>query len=223
MDEKAPGFEKSFLLIAALILIVALAGISYYSSTQNATSTLTSSVVATGTNVTQTSGNMTQSMTNLVTSSNMSSITIVQNATTEDYTLNLTIGAPVQVLSSNETTTATSGEVLASGQVANVTGANMTSVYGLEVHVYNSTSHVGVGSGNVTIQITNTDTNQTQNVPTLILYNMALGPSDSHFGNNVLLLPGSYTIVVTLAGESASFSFTITTWLPEGTTSNEDD
>ncbi len=109
----------------------------------------------------------------------------------------------------NQTATATAGEVMVSGQMMMATSMNMTGVYHLEVHVYNIGNGTVVTNKSVTIQIVNDATNKTQNVPIVVMYDMMVGLSDTHFGNNVSLTPGNYTIIVTVAGETATFHVTI--------------
>ena len=43
------------------------------------------------------------------------------------------------------------------------------------------------------------------------MYDMKIGPSDTNFGNNITLPPGSYTIIVTVDGETSKFNINVTT------------
>jgi len=110
----------------------------------------------------------------------------------------------------NETATATTGEVVVNGQTPNSTSMNITDTYHLEVHVYNITTGAVETNQNVSIQIVNQTTNKTLNVPVITMYDMKIGPSDTNFGNNITLPPGSYTIIVNVAGETAKFNINVT-------------
>jgi flagellar basal body-associated protein FliL len=225
MAEQDNGFNKSLILIVAILLIILAGGASYfYTTSQNATvptnSTMTtsSSAIATITpGAAMTSENMTMSTstnaTTLNTTTNATtnlSAMIQQNATTQDYRVTLQLGPPVQMLSMNQTATATMGDVIVNGQMPNSTSMNMTDTYHLEVHVYNITSGAVVVNQSVSIQIVNQTTNRTLTVPIIIMYDMKIGPSDTNFGNNITLPPGSYTIIVTIAGETAKFNINVT-------------
>jgi len=217
MAEQSNGITKSLVLIVAIILIILVGGASYFYTTyQNSTMTTaqTNSTMTTGQTISSnmtvsTSANATTlSTTTNVTTSNLS--TLKQNATTQDYHLTLQLSPPAQMLSMNQTVTATSGEVMVSGQVSNTTSMNTTDTYLLEVHVYNITSGAVVTNQNVSIQIINHTTNQTLTVPVIVMYDLKTGPSDTHFGNNITLPAGSYTIKVTVAGETAKFNINVT-------------
>jgi hypothetical protein len=110
----------------------------------------------------------------------------------------------------NQTATATTGEVIVSGQMPNSASVNMTGTYHLEVHVYNLTNGAVVTNQNVTIQIVDNTTNQTLTVPVIVMYDLKIGPSDTNFGNNIMFAPGSYTIIVNVAGETTKFNINVT-------------
>jgi hypothetical protein len=141
-------------------------------------------------------------------SSSMAMAMIKQNATTADYRLMLVLGPPAEMLSMNQTATATAGEVMVSGQMMSM-HMEMANTYHLEVHIYNLANGAVVTNQPVTITITNDTTNQTQTVPVVEMYDITIGPSDNHFGNNVNLPPGNYTVTVTVAGETATFHITL--------------
>jgi len=227
MAEQNNGFNKSLILIGAIILIILVGGASYfYTTSQSSSVRTTNSTMATSAsaNVTMTPGavtsseNMTMSTSANATTlntatnatTNLSTAMIQQNATTQDYHMTLRLGPPAQILSLNQTVTATAGEVMVNGQMSNTTSMNMTDTYHLEVHVYNITSGAVVTNQNVSIQILNHTTNQTLTVPVIVMYDMKIGPSDTYFGNNITLPPGSYTIMVNIAGETATFNINVT-------------
>ena len=48
---------------------------------------------------------------------------------------------------------------------------------------------------------------KTERVPVAVMYDLARGPKDTHFGNNVALPMGHhFRIVVTIAGQRAAFA-----------------
>jgi hypothetical protein len=223
MAEQNNGFNKSLILIGAILLIILAGGASYFYTTSqnssvptNSTMTISSSAIVTITPGTATSSeNMTMSTSTNATTLNATtnatahlSAVIQQNATTRDYRVTLQLGPPAQMLSMNQTATATTGEVIVNGQMSNSTSMNNTDTYHLEVHVYNITSGAVVTNQNVSIQIVNQTTNQTLTVPVITMY-VKIGPSDTNFGNNITLPPGSYAIIVTIAGEMTKFNINL--------------
>jgi hypothetical protein len=162
--------------------------------------TMTPGVVTSSENTTMsTSANATTLNTATNATTHLSAM-IEQNATTQDYRVTLQLGPPAQMLSMNQTATATTGEAILKGQMPNSTSMKMTDTYYLEVHVYNITTGAVETNQNVSIQIVNQTTNKTLTVPVIIMYDMKIGPSDTNFGNNITLPPGSYTIIVNVAG-----------------------
>ena len=213
MAEQSNGFTKNLVLVVAILLIIVVGGVSYlYSTTQNQTMQTNSTMTTGQTMITP--NNMTMSTNSNATTPNTATNTtnltpMQQNATTQDYRVALRLGPPAQMISINQTLTAISGEVMVSGQISNVTSMNMTDRYQLEVHVYNITSGAVVTAQNVTIQIVNHATNQSLTVPVIMMYDVKAGPADTHFGNNVSLQPGSYTVIVNINGEKATFNLTV--------------
>jgi len=185
------------LVVVIAVVIAAAGGLYSASATSNSQMSMTTTVMS---SVTSSMGGM----------SIVAPVMIQQNATTADYKLQLIIGPPAQMLTTSQTATATAGEVMIGGQMVSMT-MGMAGVYHLEVHVYNLMSGAVVTDKNVTIQVVNKATNQTMNVPIVVMYDMMVGLSDTHFGNNVSLTPGNYTVVVNVAGETATFNITIPT------------
>jgi len=224
MTEQNNGINKSLILIGAIILIILAGGASYFYTMSQTSSVSTNSTMTTNApaNLTMTPGaatsleNMTVStsanVTTLNTSTNATTnfSVIQQNATMQNYHVTLRLGPPAQMLPMNQTATATTGDVIVSGQMSNSASVNMTGTYHLEVHVYNLTNGAVVTNQNVTIQIIDNTTNQTLTVPVIVMYDLKIGPSDTNFGNNIMFAPGSYTIIVNVAGETAKFNINVT-------------
>jgi len=223
MAEQNNGFNKNLILIGAIILIILAGGASYFytmsqssivptnsTMTASASAMATSAVVASSENMTaSTSANATTLNTATNATTNLSTL-IQQNATTQDFHVTLQLGPPAQILSMNQAATAT-GEVIVNGKMLNSTSMNLTDTYHLEVHVYNITTGKVETNQNVSIQIINQTTNKTVTIPVITMYDMKIGPSDTNFGNNITLQPGSYTILVNVAGETAKFNINVTT------------
>jgi len=184
-------------LVVAVIVIAACGGFYSASATSNSSMSMSTTVMS----------SMTSSMGGM---STVAPVMIQQNATTADYKLQLIVGPPAQMLTTSQTATATAGEVMVGGEMVSMT-MGMAGVYHLEVHVYNLMSGAVVTDKNVTIRIVNDATHQTMNVPIVVMYDMMVGVSDTHFGNNVSLAPGNYAVIVSVAGETTTFNITIPT------------
>ncbi len=81
----------------------------------------------------------------------------------------------------------------------------------LEVSVTDQKSGALITEQSVAIAVANVTTRQVTNIPIAKMYGLDAGVSETHFGNNVALAAGSYTIVVTVGGEAATFQVTIPT------------
>ncbi|MCC7263156.1 MAG: hypothetical protein IT369_11620 [Candidatus Latescibacteria bacterium] len=129
---------------------------------------------------------------------------IEQSATTAIYALTLSIGPSEKMLTPEEAKTAKDGEVMVSGEMA-VAMSDMATTQHLEVFVKNQKSGAMVGDQPVTIQFTNDATKEETIVPVAVMYGLSEGFADTHFGNNIMLMPGNYTIVVAVGNEQATF------------------
>jgi len=81
----------------------------------------------------------------------------------------------------------------------------------LELHVYSRSTGRTVSEAHVTIAVTDAD-RKSRSMPIARLYGIDEGPDDLHYGNNVALPPGFYTIETAVNGEHARFAVTV----PEG-------
>jgi hypothetical protein len=133
---------------------------------------------------------------------------IKQQATTAHYRLELQIG-PMQKISVPADVTAgrvKDGEVIVRGIAA--TPKDTGTARHLEVHVYALDKNTRVPDANVTIIVTDAG-RKTVNVPIAVMYGVADGPSNTHYGNNASLPEGSYTIDVTANGEKSTFKIVV--------------
>jgi hypothetical protein len=142
---------------------------------------------------------------------------IKQEASTAHYRLDLQIGPTEKMFTAAETAARhpAEGEVMVSGKMSMAMPmAMMSTAPGggtrhLEVHVYSLDKGGVVTNAGVAIALTDTGSKKVENVPVAKMYGIKEGPSDTHYGNNVSLPPGSYSIEVTVNGEKAKFMVAI--------------
>jgi hypothetical protein len=79
----------------------------------------------------------------------------------------------------------------------------------LEVHVFDRMTGDVARSTNPVITVTSKSTGQTQPVPIVVMQGIVEGPGDYHYGNNVDLPKGDYTVTVVIGSETANFDFSI--------------
>lgn len=79
----------------------------------------------------------------------------------------------------------------------------------LEVHIFNKSTGNVVKDITPVITVRNNATGQTQQVPIVVMQGIVEGPSDYHYGNNVDLPKGDYTVTVVVGSEKANFAFSI--------------
>ena len=88
---------------------------------------------------------------------------------------------------------------------------NMGDTRHLEVHIYALDKGAVVTDAKVRIVITNTVSKKAEMVSATKMYGIKEGPSDTHYGDNVSLPSGNYSVDVTVNGEKAAFEITIPT------------
>ena len=144
-----------------------------------------------------------------------------QEAKTAHYRLELQIGPTEMMYMPNEVSAKhpSDGEVMVGG----VMGAKMNMSMGmsmgmdmpdarhLEVHVYPPGKDAAVTNAKVKIVVTDLATKKAQQIATAKMYGIKEGPSDTHYGNNVDLPAGSYSVEITVNGEKADFTVAIPT------------
>lgn len=140
---------------------------------------------------------------------------ITQNGETAHYRVTLQIGPMEKMYSEADAAKMhpTSGEVMVGGAMAmggmNMTGSMAMDTRHLEVHVMDRATGKVVTTAKCQIMVTNEATKKSEMVPVAMMYGVKEGPSDWHYGNNVSMPPGSYTVAVTIYDESATFHVTI--------------
>lgn len=137
---------------------------------------------------------------------------ITQKGATSHFQLLLLIGPEEKMYSEAEAAKMhpSSGEVMVSGTMGSMPMSGMAmDMRHLEVHVTDRVTAKVVTNTTCRITITNNTTKKSEAVPVAAMYGVKEGPSDWHFGNNVSMPPGSYTVTVVVNGEQAIFHLTI--------------
>jgi hypothetical protein len=149
---------------------------------------------------------------------------LIQVGSTASYNLSVQIGGlqpmytPQQVASSHPKT----GEVMFSGQMVMPPGmagmADMSNMAGmsippewhhLEVHAFSKKTGDVVKSLTPAVSVTSHSTGLVTPVPLTTMQGVIEGAGDFHYGNNVDLPPGLYTVTVVIGGETAAFDFNV--------------
>lgn len=79
----------------------------------------------------------------------------------------------------------------------------------LEVHIFDKKTGNVVKTVTPVLTVTNDATGQSQQVPIVVMQGIVEGPSDYHYGNNVDLPTGNYTVTVVIGSETANFDFSV--------------
>jgi hypothetical protein len=139
-----------------------------------------------------------------------------QQAQTAHYRLELQIGPTEKMFTPKEVAAKhlTDGEVMVGGAMSMGMGGmamDMGDTRHLEVHVYSLDKGAVVTNAKVGIVVTDTASKRAEKVSAAKMYGIKEGPSDTHYGDNVSLPSGNYTVEVTVNGEKATFQITIPT------------
>ena len=137
---------------------------------------------------------------------------LVQQERTAHYRLELLLGPNEKMFSPAEAAAQhpTSGEVMAGGDLSMMgMSMDMGDTRHLEVHVYSLDSGKVVTDASVAITVTGANPKKPETVPVAKMYGIKEGPPDTHYGNNVSLPPGNYTVAITVNGERAEFTVAI--------------
>jgi len=138
-----------------------------------------------------------------------------RTATTTNYRLELDIGPPADMLMMGQGTgSATSGEVMLGGQISPMSMTGHT--YHVELHVFDiktgATEVVPINSVNI---IVTSPSHIKTTVPIAEMFDIAQGPTDIHYGNNIELTAGDYAVYTSVGSENMLFSIPISA-LPSG-------
>ena len=133
--------------------------------------------------------------------------------TTQSYQLTLTIGPAETMLTPAQAKGATTGEVMqqVSGMPMSDPTMAMTDQgqpvnHHLEVQVADKTTGKILDTPVPTISVQQQPSGQPRQLPSVTgMYGVTAGPADFHFGSNVYLPNGTYTVTVQLGTEKATF------------------
>ena len=136
---------------------------------------------------------------------------VLQTQSTTSYNVTLVIGPSQTMLMPDAAKGATEGEVMApmpGMPLADMptTDAGHPVNHHLEVHLVNKSDGNVVTDTAPTINIADAKGASRAVSPVVAMYGVTVGPSDWHFGGNVYLADGTYTVTVTIAGETATFA-----------------
>ena len=104
-----------------------------------------------------------------------------------------------------------SGEVMFGGTMVMPSDTTKPSPdwHHLEVHVFDKKTGNVVKTENPVLSVKNDATGQILQVPIVVMQGIVEGPGDYHYGNNVDLPNGEYTVTVVIGSETASFVFNL--------------
>lgn len=138
---------------------------------------------------------------------------VVRQGQTTHYRLALQIGPQETMYSKADAAKMhpASGEIMAGGTMSGGSmpmaagGGTAMSTRHLEVHVTSRATGKVVTDAACRITVTNDTTKKTETIPVAMMYGIKEGPADWHYGNNVSMSPGPYTVAVMVNGEKTVF------------------
>lgn len=153
---------------------------------------------------------------------------IRQEAQTRHYRLVLLIGPNETVYTSAQARLErpNSGEVMLGGRVSgniadvmpeagdvarSAVPRSLPDLHHLELHVYSRATGKTISEAHVSITVMDSD-RKSRPMPIARMYGVDEGPDDLHYGNNVELPPGAYSIETAVNGERVRFAVRV----PEG-------
>jgi hypothetical protein len=137
---------------------------------------------------------------------------IKQEAQTVHYHLELQIGPIQKMFTTADVATQhpSTGEVMVGGDMSMMgTSMDMGDTRHLEVRVSSLDKGTLVTDANVAIAVTDTGSKKVEDVAVAKMYGIKDGPSDTHYGNNISLPPGTYTVEITVNGEKTEFTVAV--------------
>ena len=139
-----------------------------------------------------------------------------QEAQTAHYRLELQIGPTEKMFTPQEVAAKhlTEGEVMVGGMMSmgmSPMAMNMGDTRHLEVHIYALDKGAVVTDAKVRIVVSGASSKKAVMVSATKMYGIKEGPSDTHYGDNISLASGNYTVEVTVNGEKATFKIAIPT------------
>jgi hypothetical protein len=139
--------------------------------------------------------------------------TQIKLGSTSTYNLVAEIGGiqamytPAQVSSQHPKT----GEIMFSGSMTMPSETTNVSPdwHHLELHIFDKKTGNVIKTANPVLTVKNDATGQMQSVPNVVMQGVVEGPGDYHYGNNVDLPKGQYTVTAVIGSETANFDFSV--------------
>jgi hypothetical protein len=134
-----------------------------------------------------------------------------QTLTAGPYTLTLRIGPLEQMYTQDQVkkTHPKRGEVMLRGTMAMGGMGSAMPNHHLELHVYLRSSHAVVTNAMVAITVETPSGKVVTRVPIAVMRGVTASASDIHYGNNVLLMADTYTVVVKVEQTTAIFMISL--------------
>lgn len=135
-----------------------------------------------------------------------------QTQTTAHYTITLTFGGTASMLTPEQAAGAKEGEVMVDMPGMAMPAMSMTDQgqpinHHLEIAVVDKASGAVITDQLPVITLKNDTTGATRTLdPVMAMYDVQVGKADTHFGNNLYLPDGTYTITAVVHGETATFA-----------------
>jgi hypothetical protein len=133
--------------------------------------------------------------------------------TTASYEVSLTIGPVADMLMPEDAAGATSGAVMVPGpgmmpnMAAMMMDDGLPANHHLEVHIHDRATGLAVSRILPAFSVTSQAAGQTRVLDDVVaMDDVTAGMSDLHFGRNVYLPDGAYTVTVGVSGELATFT-----------------
>ena len=137
---------------------------------------------------------------------------VVQTQSTATFDVSLVIGPSELLVTPDQASSAMNAEVVSPLPGMPVpqlptTDQGQTPDHHLEVHLVNKASGKIVTDVTPAIALADVRTGLGRTLsPVLAMYRTSVGPSDWHFGGNIYLPDGTYTVTIQIAGETATFN-----------------
>jgi hypothetical protein len=135
-----------------------------------------------------------------------------QTQTTAHYKITLTFGGTATMLTAEQAAGAKEGEVMVAQPGMAMPAMPMTDGgqpinHHLEIAVVDKASGAVITDQLPVITLKNDTTGATRTLdPVMAMYDVQVGKADIHFGNNLYLPDGTYTITAVVNGETATFA-----------------
>lgn len=122
---------------------------------------------------------------------------------TASYRVELDVGTPQTMIMPDQAANATSGEVMV---MMSMTDEGQPVNHHVEAHVYDTATGAAVSDVMPAISIMNQATNSSRDLQSLMaMYDVTVGTSDLHYGANIYVPDGIYTVTITIGQDKVTF------------------